>query len=197
MRPSTRRSGGRSKRDIKPWVKRRLCIPEVGAQFVWRVEDVLGLYEELYDPLRPVVCFDDERACRLIGDVSEPLPPNPGQPAKVDSHCERKGTCQLFMALEPLTGWREARLTERRRRREFTHSMQHLAEKTYPRAESILVVCNSLSTRTAASTRPSLTTDPAFGPEDRIRLHTGAWILAEQGRDSWIPALVKRCLGKR
>jgi hypothetical protein len=30
----------------------------VSAEFVWRMEDVLDLYEEPYDPNKPVVCFD-------------------------------------------------------------------------------------------------------------------------------------------
>jgi hypothetical protein len=41
------------------------------------MEEVLDLYEEPYDPLRPVVCFD-ERPCQLIGDVRDPLPMKPG-----------------------------------------------------------------------------------------------------------------------
>jgi hypothetical protein len=31
----------------------------VGAEFVWLMEDVLELYEEPYDPKKPVVCFDE------------------------------------------------------------------------------------------------------------------------------------------
>jgi hypothetical protein len=31
----------------------------VSAEFVWRMEDILDLYAELYDPLYPVVCFDE------------------------------------------------------------------------------------------------------------------------------------------
>jgi hypothetical protein len=38
--------------------------PEYNAQFVWRMEEILDLYEEPYDPNRPVVCFD-ERPCQL------------------------------------------------------------------------------------------------------------------------------------
>jgi hypothetical protein len=40
-------------------VKKQWCIPEVGAEFVWRMEDVLELYEEPYDPKKPTVCFDE------------------------------------------------------------------------------------------------------------------------------------------
>ncbi len=43
------------------------------AAFVWRMEEeVSDLYEEPYDPLFPVVCFD-ERPCQLSAEVREPL----------------------------------------------------------------------------------------------------------------------------
>lgn len=45
-----------------------------------RMEDVLAVYERLYDPLFPVVCFD-ERPCVLHGQPVEPLPLVPAQPA--------------------------------------------------------------------------------------------------------------------
>jgi len=33
--------------------------PRKSAAFVWRMEEVLDLYEEPYDEKRPVVCFDE------------------------------------------------------------------------------------------------------------------------------------------
>jgi hypothetical protein len=47
--------------------------PEQDAIFVWRMEEVLDLYEEPYDPKKPVVCFD-ERPCQLLAEVRESLP---------------------------------------------------------------------------------------------------------------------------
>jgi hypothetical protein len=32
------------------------------------MEEILDLYEEPYDPKRPVVCFD-ERSCQLLAEV--------------------------------------------------------------------------------------------------------------------------------
>ena len=58
--------------------------PTKNAAFVWRMEDILDLYEEPYDPLRPVVCFD-ERPCQLIGQAREPLPMKPGHIERFDS----------------------------------------------------------------------------------------------------------------
>jgi len=57
--------------------------PKNSAAFVWRMEEILDLYEEPYDPLLPVVCFD-ERPCQLLAEVREPLPCVPGVPERRD-----------------------------------------------------------------------------------------------------------------
>ncbi len=124
--------------------------PKKNAAFVWRMEEVLDLYEEPYDPLRPVVCFD-ERPCQLIGDVRDPLPMKPGHIERFDSEYERGGVCWVLMSFEPLTGWRELVVTERRRKQEFASAMRRLAEEHYPQAEKIRVVLDNLSTHTAAA----------------------------------------------
>ena len=51
----------------------------MSAEFVARMEDVLDLYVEPYDPKRPVVCFD-ETSTQLLADTRPPLPPRPGRP---------------------------------------------------------------------------------------------------------------------
>jgi hypothetical protein len=45
------------------------------------MERILWLYTLPYDPLYPVICFD-ERPCFLIGDVVEPLAMQSGQVRK-------------------------------------------------------------------------------------------------------------------
>jgi hypothetical protein len=59
--------------ELKPWQEKMWCIPEINAEFVARMEDVLGLYEEAPDPQRPVVCFD-ETPRQLIGEERVPRP---------------------------------------------------------------------------------------------------------------------------
>jgi len=66
---------------MKPWQKEQWCIPSVGAEFVYHMEDVLDLYEEPYDPLFPVVTFD-ELPYQLTDEVRLPLPTRPGQPER-------------------------------------------------------------------------------------------------------------------
>ena len=68
------------KNDIKPWQNKQWVIPpNANAEFVCAMEDVLDLYHEPYDPLRPVVCFD-EGTKQLISETRTPLPMKPGQP---------------------------------------------------------------------------------------------------------------------
>ena len=49
----------------------------MSGEFVARMEDVLDLYEEEYDPERPVVCFD-ETSKQLIGDTRPSIRSEPG-----------------------------------------------------------------------------------------------------------------------
>jgi hypothetical protein len=95
------------------------------------MEEVLDLYEEPYDEKRPVVCFD-ERPCQLLADLREPLPHAAGRPERRDHEYERRGMAHLFVAFEPLTGWRGVQVRERRRGREFAEFVRQLADDLYP-----------------------------------------------------------------
>ena len=63
------------------------CIPEVSAEYVAAMEDVLDLYEEAYDETRPMVCFD-ESPQQLIAEVREPIPAAPGRTECFDEWIE-------------------------------------------------------------------------------------------------------------
>lgn len=172
--------------------------PRQSAAFIWRMEAVLDLYEQPYDPDRPVVCFDERPSCQLIGDVKEPLPPKPGQPARADSHYKRGGTCHVLMAFEPLTGWREARVTERRRKQEFAHAMQHLAEEVYPEAQKLQIVLDNLSTHTAAAFYETFDANRARRLARKIEfVYTpvhGSWLNMVEIE---LSVLVRQCLSQR
>ena len=55
------------------------------------------------------------------------------------------------MAFEPLAGRREIEVTERRRGKEFAEMVGRLAQEAYPEAGKIRLVCDDLSTHTAAA----------------------------------------------
>ena len=65
------------KNELKPWKKKEWCIPEVSGEFVARMEDVLDLYHEEYDPDHPVVCFD-ETSKQLVADKRPSIEARPG-----------------------------------------------------------------------------------------------------------------------
>lgn len=99
--------------DLKPWRRKMWCIPQVDADYVARMEDVLDLYAEESDPQRPVVCFD-ESPIQLIGEVREPIAPEPGQIERYDCEYRRNGTANLFVFLDTSRPWRKVKVTERR-----------------------------------------------------------------------------------
>ena len=140
--------------------------PEYNAQFVWRMEEILDLYEKPYDPHRPVVCFD-ERPCQLLAEVREPLASKPGKPQRVDFEYERRGMANVLLAFEPLKGRREMRVTERRRKLEFADMMRYLLDDLYPQAERIRLVVDNLRARIhrRPSTRTSLRKRPGACPK--------------------------------
>jgi hypothetical protein len=131
---------------VKGWV----IPPEHSARFVWRIEEVLDLYEEPYDEKRPVVCFD-ERPCQLLAEVRQPLGAKPGRPERRDHEYQRGGMAYLFVAFEPLTGWRGVEVSGRRRARDFALAVARLAEEAYPRAEKIRLVVDNLNIHTPAA----------------------------------------------
>jgi len=82
----------------------------MGAEFVWRMEDVLDLYEEPYDSNKPLICFD-ELPYQLVAETRTPLPTKPGQPARYDYEYERKDTTNLFAFFEPKGGFRRVEVS--------------------------------------------------------------------------------------
>ena len=56
----------------------------------------------------------------------------------------REGTRNLFLACEPLAGWRP--VTERRTMQDFAQQMRWLVDEAYPEAEVVRVVLDNLNT---------------------------------------------------
>jgi hypothetical protein len=125
-------------------------IPAVGAEFVWRMEDVLDPYAEPYDPTRPVVCFD-ETSKHLVAETRPPLPMVPGTPERVDSEYERNGAANLFLVTQPLGARRHVDVTDRRTKHDFAHQMRELVDRHVPDAERSRVVLDNLNTHTPAA----------------------------------------------
>jgi transposase len=135
---------------LKPWRKDMWCIPQVDAEYVARMEDVLDLYAEVPDANRPVVCFD-ESPIQLIGEVRTPIPAKPGQLARYDCEYRRNGTANLFVFVDVHRPWRKVKVTESRTAVDFAACMRDLVDVHFPAAERIRVVLDNLSVHSAGA----------------------------------------------
>jgi transposase len=169
----------------------------VGADFVWRMEDVLDLYARPYDARRPVLCFD-EQPYQLVEEVRTPLPRAPGRPERVDYEYRRRGTANLFLLFEPLAGWRHVEVTERRTSAEFAQQMRALVDVHYPEAERIAVVLDNLSTHSPAALYQAFPPEEARRLLQRLEFHYtpkhGSWLNMAELEFS---VLGRQCLGRR
>jgi len=111
------------------------------------MEDVLEVYTRPYDPRRPQVCLD-ETSRQLLAEVSPPRPVAPGRPARQDYEYERRGVCNLFLVCEPLAGWRDVMVSQRRTRIDWAHCIKDLLDVHYPDAERVVLVQDNLNTHT-------------------------------------------------
>jgi hypothetical protein len=103
------------------------------------MEDVLTVSTRPYDPLCPQVCLD-ETSRQLLGEVTPPVPVATGRPARQDYEYQRRGVCNLFLVGEPLRGWRQVTVSERRTRIDWAHRSKELVDVCYPDAEQIVLV---------------------------------------------------------
>ena len=183
--------------DLKPWQKDMWCIPKVDAEYVARMEDVLDLYAEVPDPMRPVVCFD-ESPIQLIGEVRQPIPAAPRQPERIDYEYRRNGTANLFVAVDAHRPWRNVKLTARRTADDFALSMRDLVDLHFPKADKIRVVLDNLSTHTPAALYAAFQAQAARRLLRRIEFHHtpkhASWLNMVEIE---IGVLKRQCLDRR
>lgn len=96
------------------------------------MEMILDVYKRPFDPRYPVVCMD-ESPKQLIAETKTPIPRKPGQDAIYDYEYKRCGTCNIFMACEPLAGKRMVSITKRRTKSDWAHFIEDIASQ-YPLA---------------------------------------------------------------
>ena len=174
------------------------CIPpDHDCEFVAAMEDVLEVYKRPADPARPVVCLD-ESSKQLVGEIRTPLPPAPGAAARYDCEYVRNGTANLFMAFEPLAGWRHVEVTDARRRVDWAWFVKGLLDGRYKDAQRVVLVMDQLNTHSPASLYE------AFGPEEARRLAAKLEVHHTPKHGSWLnmaeielSALGRQCLAER
>ncbi len=161
------------------------------------MEDVLEVYHRPYDPKRPVVCVD-EPFKQLIGQTREPRPMRPGSVERFVSVYTRNGVASLFLACEPLAGWRHIDVTEHRRRTDWAGVMRALLEGRYREAEKLVQVMDQLNTHSPASLYEAFPPEEAKRLADRLEIHHtpqhGSWLNMAEIE---LSALGRQCLSRR
>lgn len=120
------------------------CIQTITEEYKTRMYRLLKLYKQPYDPLQPVVCMD-EKSKQLLADTRQPLRAAAGKPEKYDYEYKRKGTCNIFVAVDPKAGKRIVKVTGTRTKKDFAEFVEELVEIHFPQAESIQLVLDNLN----------------------------------------------------
>lgn len=161
------------------------------------MEDVLKLYEEPYDPTRPVICMD-ETSKQLVGETRTPIATGPGRPQRIDYEYERRGTADVFIFTEPLGNWRWVEVTETRTRIDWAIQVRNLVDVHYPQAEKIRLVMDNLNTHTFGSLYEAFPPEEARRIADKIEIHYtpkhGSWLNVAEIE---LRVLTIQCLSRR
>jgi hypothetical protein len=161
------------------------------------MEDVLSVYTQPHDPLRPQICMD-ETSKQLIGETRTPIAAEPGKPTRYDYEYERNGVCNLFLFFEPLTGQRYVEVRDRRTKKDWAHCVADLVDTHYADAEKIVLVCDNLNTHTPASFYEVFEPTRAKYLADKLEIHYtpkhGSWLNMAEIE---LSVLSGQCLNRR
>jgi hypothetical protein len=161
------------------------------------MEDVLDVYHRAYDPKRPVVCMD-ETFTQLIGESRAPLPLRSGAVERWDHVSVRHGVASLFLACEPLAGWRHVEVRDHRRRNDWAGFIASLLEDRDRQVDKVGLVMDQLNTHSAASLYEAFPPQEAQRWAERLEIHPtpkhGSWL---NQAEIELRALGRQCLSRR
>lgn len=161
------------------------------------MEDVLSVYQRAYDPQRPQVCLDEIQKT-LRSTPHGVLSLEPGQPHRQDYEYQRDGQASLFLAIEPLVGFRRVWVRARRTKVDCAYVLRDLVDEVYPDAECIVLVVDNLNIHHPACLYE------AFSPAEARRIaHKLEWHYTPE-HASWLniaecelSVLRRQCLKRR
>jgi hypothetical protein len=160
------------------------------------MEDVLSVYERPYNANFPVVCMD-EASRQLLGETRAEYRLADGS-LRQDYEYVRHGEQKIFLATEPLMGWRDVRVSPHRTAVDWATFMAEVIIARYPEAQKIVLVCDNLNVHTTASFYEAYPPEQARRLAQRLEIHYtpkhGSWLdIAEIE----LSAMQKQCLKSR
>jgi hypothetical protein len=161
------------------------------------MEDVLAVYQRPLDPRRPLVCLDEVgKALQATPRGEWPL--RPGQPVRQDYEYTRQGSCNLFLAVAPLLGWRKVQVTAQRTAYDFAEQLRQLVEEDFPDAECVVLVTDNLNTHTLSCLYERFPPAQARRIAEKLEWHYtpehGSWLNVAEIE---LAVLARQCLAQR
>ena len=180
-------------RKIEYWV----IPPEADGEFVANMEEVLETYEKPYDSACPVICMD-EQPVQLLKETRTPIPATAEHGQRVDYEYERAGTANIFMFTEPLAGWREVAVREKKTKIDWATEMARLLEGRYAHCDKVILVCDNLNTHTKGAFYEAFEPDRARQIVRRIEFcytpKHGSWLNIAENE---LSSLTRQCISRR
>lgn len=171
--------------------------PENDGEYVARMEDVLEVYQRPYDPAAPVICMD-EKSVQLLKETRPAITAAPGRAERIDYEYERNGTANIFMFCEPLAGWRQTRVTERRTKTDWARAIRDLLDGRYADAKIVVLIMDNLNTHSIGSLYEAFPPAEARRLARRLEIHHtpkhGSWLNIAENE---LSALTRQCLSRR
>lgn len=182
-----------TRRKIEYWV----IPPAADGEFVAAMEDVLEVYARPYDASLPVLCMD-EQPMQLLKEARMPIAATKEHPRRVDYEYERAGTASIFMFCEPLSGWRQVRVRERRTKIDWAREVEELLRTRYASADKVLLVCDNLNTHTKGAFYDAFDPETARAVVSRLEFHYtpkhGSWLNIAENE---LSSMTRQCLKNR
>lgn len=182
-----------TQRKIEYWV----IPPQADGEFVASMEVVLETYAQPYDVRLPVLCMD-EQPIQLLQETRVPLRATRKHPRRVDYEYERAGTASIFLFCEPLAGWRQVTVRERRTKIDWALEVAELLRTRYATAEKVILVCDNLNTHTLGAFYEAFDPETARALVRRLEFrHTpkhGSWLNIAENE---LSSLTRQCVHGR
>lgn len=173
------------------------CVGVLTEEYRRRMYDLLALYAQPYRRAEPVVCVD-EKSIQLLAHSRTPLALRAGAPLRQDYEYVRKGTCNLFVAIEAQAGRRTVEVTEHRGKVDFVAFVRHLLERVYRTARRIHLVVDNLNTHFRKCFDEVLGIEAAAALLSRVEFHYtpkhASWLNMAEIE---IGVLSRQCLDRR
>jgi len=154
------------------------CVGKIDNEYIERMEDILDLYEKSLNSKEPVVCLD-EKPVQLLEEARSSIPAAPFRVTRKDYEYRRRGTANVFCAVEPKAGRHFTRVTPNRKGPAFARMIRRLY-RAYRSAKKIHLVVDNLSTHTAKSLTGT------FGSREGMRIWNKFQVHHTPKHGSWL-----------